>query len=309
MQSELFPKKHPSLNGQGVQLPSSNHHPISRLCYPDMSTTTNRTRTTQSRGRTFNMDSSSDRDKNPLRTLLNRRPTTHSSKFRQFADAQIGSLLQGIIVCHLPSPSQLRTPDGLSLMKTFEGGMNCSKTKGMKESEARTQNRQIVRRWRGNTCQEINRLAPFPRMGRPGTHQIPDANNEEMDPVKARDIPLYSPITKSLFAHLRRQPEGDDVDWKQLDQVETTGWVKGLVGISSLLSMKLDPMRTIQSMVYDELNRSSTLRSEYSSLPYLLFSPYSPIRLSTALQYQTHLCPQQRKYHRIIFPILTLSKI
>jgi hypothetical protein len=145
---------------------------------------------------------------------------------------------------------------------------------------------------------------PFPGWSDQAPAKYQDANNEEMDPVKAREIPLYSPITKSLFAHLRRQPGEADIDWKQRDQVETTSWVDGLIGLHSMLSVRSDPMRTLQSMFYNELNRKSTFRSEYSLLPYLLFSPYSPIRLSMAPSIPNPLISRTTKIPQDDFPYL-----
>jgi hypothetical protein len=251
------------------------------------------------------MDSSSDRDKNPTTNPPQPKTDNPFIKFRQFADAQIGSLLQGII--GLPSAFSKSTED--TRWAVFDEDLRRrdelqARQKELKESEARRQNRQMSDDGGAIPVKKSTDWRPFPGWNDQAPAKYQDANNEEMDPVKARDIPLYSPITKSFFAHLRRQPEGDDVDWKQLDQVETTGWVKGLVGISSLLSMKLDPMRTIQSMVYDELNRSSTLRSEYSLLPYLLFSPYSPIRLSTAPSIPNSLMSKTTKISQDNFPYL-----
>jgi hypothetical protein len=65
-----------------------------------------------------------------------------------------------------------------------------------------------------------------------------------------------------------------------------------------------DPMRTLQSMFYNELNRKSTFRSEYSLLPYLLFSPYSPIKLSMAPSTPNPLISKTTKIPRDDFPYL-----
>jgi hypothetical protein len=251
------------------------------------------------------MGSSSDRDKNP--TTNSSQPKTDNPfiKFRQFADAQIGSLLQGII--GLPSAFSKPTED--TRWAVFDEDLRRrdelqARQKELKESEGRRQNRQMSDDGGAIPVKKSTDWPPSPGWSDQAPAKYQDANNEEMDPVKAREISLYSPVTKSLFTHLRRQPEEADVDWKQRDQVGTTGWVDGLLGLHSLLSVGSDPMRTLQSMFYNELNRKSTFRSEYSLLPYLLFSPYSPIRLSMAPSIPNPLISKTTKIPQDDFPYL-----
>lgn len=113
-------------------------------------------------------------------------------------------------------------------------------------------------------------------------HTGEENTSTQMDEQMARDLPLYSPVTKSLFAHLDQR--GDDApDWNPLNFLSSIR--KGLA--PEYWPMKLrqeqqspDVMRTIQYLVYNDLNCQPNLLSDYSLLPYILFSPYSPLKLS-----------------------------
>jgi hypothetical protein len=251
------------------------------------------------------MDSSSDRDKNSTTNPPQPKTDNPFIKFRQFADAQIGSLLQGI----LGLPSAFSKPTEDTRWAVFDEDLRRrdelqARQKELKESEARRQDRQMSDDGGAIPVRKSTDWRPSPGWNDQAPAKYQDENNEEMDPVKAREIPLYSPITKSLFAHLRQRPEEDDNDWKQTDLVESTGWVEGLLGLHSMLNVRPDSMRTLQSMFYNELNRKSTYRSEYSLLPYLLFSPYSPIRLSTAPSVPNPLMSKTTKILQDDFPYL-----
>ncbi|KAI1007576.1 hypothetical protein K3495_g655 [Podosphaera aphanis] len=109
----------------------------------------------------------------------------------------------------------------------------------------------------------------------------------------ARDLPLYSPVSKALFAHLQHYSD-TNTDGTQTDRPRTmtvdevfiyhpySVHRKNLSMIQDAVSSKTpNLMKIIQRILYNELDRSCVLRSGYSLLPYLSFSPYSPLKLSS----------------------------
>lgn len=107
------------------------------------------------------------------------------------------------------------------------------------------------------------------------------ADGEEMNDKMARDIPLYSPVTKSLFAHLRAAKEdrwSGSVEWKPVPE-SGLSFEPTLYDPVRGYRTQLDPLKALRTTIYRDLNTNPILRSQYSLLPYLLFSPYSPIKL------------------------------
>ncbi|KAK0122862.1 hypothetical protein ONS96_009889 [Cadophora gregata f. sp. sojae] len=227
------------------------------------------------------MASSADRDKDTNPDDKQSNPDNPFIKFRQFADTQISSLLQGII--GLPSafskrpsddPRWAGIDDGLRRRDELQ-----ARQKELKESEARKLQRQ--------TADEEH---PFTRtMDRTdalGEGYQPLGEQENKSEMPTKDLPLYSAVRKSLFTHLQI-PDFDEADWNDLNKTPAWGENGFLVQYYPLKVLPhqrssffdRDCMTMTHCLVYNDLNSSSSLRSEYSLLPYLLFSPYSPLKL------------------------------
>lgn len=102
----------------------------------------------------------------------------------------------------------------------------------------------------------------------------------EVDGMK--DVPLYSSVTNSLFAHLRRPTDEEDADWNKRDG-PSTFWMPSYSWYLKPHQRSSNALKAVQYMIYNDLNSSPMLRSSYSLLPYLMFSPYSPYRLVESL--------------------------
>lgn len=191
-------------------------------------------------------------------------------KFRQFADAQIGSFLQSIV--GLPSTF---SKQGNTIWADFDEDM-----KRRDELQARQQE---LRDWeleRANKAGSAEEVAlPVKKSsGRdlastssPGDSRT---NKNDSEDDGERDLPLYSAVNNSLFSHL--QQIGDEqFGWKPLGHGSFR-----LPGEVEFGQRSQSAMKTLQYMCYNELNRNHSFRSEYSLLPYLLFSSYSPIKLA-----------------------------
>ncbi|PSS23234.1 hypothetical protein M430DRAFT_40426 [Amorphotheca resinae ATCC 22711] len=206
------------------------------------------------------MASSSDRNKD----TGDSQPNSENPfiKFRQFADSQISSLLQGII--GLPSAFSRNAPS----------------SSRWADSDDRLQRRDELEAVRA----KFDRMpddeeVEIPVKKSPDWGKYPAAREEEpdnrvMDDKTARDLPLYSPVSKSLFAHLSRTYD-DTKDWMAPGSRPSFA-----MSIYRPGQISTDSMRSLQYMMFNELNAGSNLRSDYSLLPYLLFSPYSPLKLS-----------------------------
>lgn len=223
------------------------------------------------------MASPSDRDKESKDS--SQKPDNPFIKFRQFADSQISSLLQGIIglpSAFTKSPNNARWADFDEDMRRRDELQ--IRQKELRDSDAR----------RAETQKQSQAGGSWP-------HWLNEKSNtsddEEMNDKMARDIPLYSPVAKSLFAHLRVAKEdrwGGSAEWRPLPE-------RGL----NWSSFHYDPLNTwspaqlmtaLRSDVYRDLNVNPILRSRYSLLPYLLFSPYSPIKLEKDELHQFPYC-------------------
>lgn len=195
------------------------------------------------------------------------KPDNPFIRFRQFADQQISSLLQGVF--GIPSAFSGR-PQENSKWAVFDEDLR-------RRDELHARQQQL----KGS---EVERRLNSQAAVQDGNGTGKDASNwsyvsladstkmADADSDGVRDMPLYSPVTKSLFAHLH-QPTDGSTDWKELD-------LSKLFRPSPILPRSANALRTFQYLIYDDLNESPKLRSNYSLLPYLLFSPYSPIRLT-----------------------------
>ncbi|KAG4433151.1 hypothetical protein IFR05_011364 [Cadophora sp. M221] len=231
------------------------------------------------------MASSPDRDKDTTSSDKQTKPDNPFIQFRQFADTQISSLLQGII--GLPSAFSKRPPedhrwagidDGLRRRDELQ-----ARQKELKESEARKLHRQTSDEEQEKPAQIADRTHAFS-----GEYQ-PLGKMEHRYGATSKDLPLYSPVAKSLFAHLQ-QHDFDEADWNDLKTPPVwgdNGFIRSFYPYklrNDQLSPQIDQddMHVTHYMVYNELNSASRLRSEYSLLPYLIFSPYSALKLDSA---------------------------
>ncbi|RDL40930.1 uncharacterized protein BP5553_00909 [Venustampulla echinocandica] len=233
------------------------------------------------------MSSNPERDKNPNNHSDSSDPENRNPfiKFRQFADAQIGSLLQGIV--GLPSAFSKDPSHHNTRWADFD-----QELRRRDELQARQRQLKEADPGRPNQHQQISeeeREEEIPVKTWQARETSSNTNRDtsgEMDENAARDIPLYSPVSKSLFAHLHHCGDNEP-DWKP------SNFWNSLTGrlLPEYWPFKLraeqcssDAMRTIQYLAYNELNGTQTFCSDYSLLPYLLFSPYSPVKLSTSTQ-------------------------
>jgi hypothetical protein len=227
-------------------------------------------------------DSEKDSNKSPPK------PENPFIKFRQFADQQISSLLQGII--GLPSAFSGK-PSENPRWAVFDEDLRRrdelqARQQELKESEARRLGEQAASGREDIPVKKSPDWAAFAQW-----HE--SASNTDQGDDGLRDVPLYSPVTKSLFAHLHRPGDGEDVedvDWNKREGVSTflgmaNPWVLKPYERSS------NALKTAQHMIHNDLNASPILRSNYSLLPYVMFSPYSPLRLLES----TANSPQYRK--------------
>ena len=221
------------------------------------------------------MASPSDRDRDSNESQS--KPENPFIKFRQFADAQIGSLLQGII--GLPSafsrnPStrwadfddDLRRRDELKVRQ-----------KQLKDAEARRVGQQSQK---DDVEIPVGKSPDWDNSSRPYKNPY---RTVEMDDAVTIDVNLYSPVTKDLFAKLR-QIGDNHLEWKEVQEPTTSWSSEAFWRLMQPEKSSSNPMRALQNTAYEDLNRSPLFRSEYSLLPYILFSSYSPLRLSSSIQ-------------------------
>ncbi len=181
-------------------------------------------------------------------------------KFRQFADSQISSLLQGIV--GLPS--------------AFSKNSNNARWGEFDESMRQRDELQK----RQNQLRDLD----IEKQNESKNSRSMDAGVDEMDERVARDIPLYSPVSRSLFNHLDVAKNDSDTkdDWKPVDgRWGITGSFYHPLGACR---SRIDPLKAFRYSIYHDLKNSPLLRSDYSLLPYLLFSPYSPLKLENEVE-------------------------
>ena len=196
-------------------------------------------------------------------------------RFRQFADAQISSLLQGIV--GLPSAfsknpsSNTRWAEIDDKLQRRDEANEHSKqssnsgTEGAKDGKPTDKETEIP----------VKKYPGWQQCSSSSTNGGEESTNHEMDRM-TKDLPLYSPVLTSLFAHLN---ETHDSPHHWIPEGFPTPFANA--STSSPDQIPLNSMKSLQHVILSQLNAGSSLQSEYSLLPYLLFSPYSPLRLSS----------------------------
>jgi hypothetical protein len=95
---------------------------------------------------------------------------------------------------------------------------------------------------------------------------------------------LYSPVRRSLFTHLEQGGDHES-DWKEPFAPDAFRKNAFLTEYSPFQpgpdQSYRDVMQTIQYLTYSDLQFRTLFRSDHSLLPYLLFSPYSPLKLAS----------------------------
>jgi hypothetical protein len=230
--------------------------------------------------RDSNSSASKDKDENPF------------IKFKRYADAQIGAVLQGII--GLPSVFSKQPNDANSRWADLHDDLKrrdrilakhlASKASGSTNSQADSEDEEV----------EIP-VRKFPGWSLPAHGMSCSASSSRIgDKDGEQDsIDLFSPVTKSLFAHLIRKPI-DDADWNRLRQLDRTpaffpgSCLNGMDFFNLRDDQKTgNAVNIIQKIVLNNFNRAARtagynqLQSSQSVLPYILFSPYSPLALSS----------------------------
>ena len=195
-------------------------------------------------------------------------------KFRQFADEQISSLLQGII--GLPSAFSGKRP-GNPRWAIIDEDLRRrdelqARQQELRESEARRGDEHATDGEEDLPTGTIADWGAFTRWLQQAPHPHNHSDNDGM-----RDFPLYSPVTQALFAHLRSSAEGDE-DWTTSEDC-ASHWPPTDVWGLNPYERSPNSLQTLQYLIRNDLNFSSMYRSNYSLLPYMLFSPYSPFRL------------------------------
>jgi hypothetical protein len=222
---------------------------------------------------------SKDKDENPF------------IKFKRFADAQIGAVLQGIIglpsvFSKQPNDANSRWADLHDDLKRRDKALEHKQPPEASESsrsEVDSEDMEVdipVKKspgWLSSAGTQAGSLTT-PKLGNKDDEQQP--------------IDLFSPLTKSLFAHLIRDPM-DNVDWSSyeaLAQFQNRSF--GYTTLNLQRKLRSDQrvgsgLDMIQSMILNTLNNPSTglenshLFTSPSVLPYILFSAYSPLALSS----------------------------
>lgn len=222
------------------------------------------------------MDPSSGRDKNSNPPSEAENPFI---RFKNFADSQVSSLLQGII--GLPSAISRRSAE-----QNRWGDIDEDLRRRDQLQARQAQLKDAAEKTNGNSA--ISGEIPVKKSPHYEASQTSESmsrwknlvngkqalNGENNDyPKASHDLPLYSPVTKELFENFNP----DDALF---------GPFQGLSGFSAIRKHDFglpafDPMIMIKDLSLTMLRISTTFHSEYSLLPYLLSSPYSPIKLET----------------------------
>jgi hypothetical protein len=232
------------------------------------------------------MDPSSGRDRKTNSSPSE--PENPFIKFKNFADSQISSLLQGII--GLPSAISRRSSEH-SRWADIDEDLR-------RRDELQARQKLIQEQWRdaaaviagGNPAMTGGDIPIKPlqyqasqasgyvsrAQAAAADNRQESSNGEKKDNPKAvQDLPLYSPVTRELF---------ENFDPKEA----LSGAFQGFSGLGGFGRHEFgvppptfDSTGMIKTLTLTMLKVSSILHSEYSLLPYLLFSPYSPIKLES----------------------------
>lgn len=200
-------------------------------------------------GRDGNSNSSPSEPENPF------------IRFKNFADSQVSSLLQGII--GLPSAISRRSSEDNQWAGVDEDLR--------RRDELQAKQRAFESQWRevvGKAAQTSESESPRQKL----VNGKETPNGEiNYSPKTVQDLPLYSPVTRELFDNFR--PE-DALLTSLFSSSSRFGKYE-----FGLPPFTLDPLGIIKDLSLTALKTSPVFHSEYSLLPYLLFSPYSPIKL------------------------------
>ncbi|KAH8654085.1 hypothetical protein BGZ60DRAFT_419284 [Tricladium varicosporioides] len=222
------------------------------------------------------MGSDTDRNKDSKDTPQDENPFI---KFRKFADAQIGSFLQGV----LGLPSALSKSSGNARWADFDEEMRRrdelqARKQQLKDAEAQ----RIARQDTGRSSEEAVSI-PVKKWPNPQERSSNLETQSDLEDEITHDVPLFSPVEKRLFAELLPPEDSRSPEWRPSDFIRTLS--KGF--LPECWPYMLQPnqkssnvMRMIQCLALNDLQARPDFASEYSLLPYLLFSSYSPIRLS-----------------------------
>jgi hypothetical protein len=215
---------------------------------------------------------SSDRDKDPDGSET--KTENPFIRFRQFADSQISSILQGIV--GLPSAFSKDRSKNTRWADFDDKLQRRDELNEHSKQSNRPRSLEGNRSWVDDEGVEIpvRKFPAWEQYSASNTDEVP--SDQKVDGMTTRDLPLYSPVSTSLFAHLN---ELYDETRGQVPRGPRTSSSTKMV--SSPNETCLDSMRSLQYMTFTQLRAGSSLQSNYSLLPYLLFSPYSPLRLSS----------------------------
>jgi len=197
-------------------------------------------------------------------------------RFKQSVDKNVGSLLQGIIGL----PSAFSKQSGQTRWAEFDEDLRRRDELQARRNELKNSEE---RRLRGVAAEEEVEI-PVKKSGNAAGNGGVPADSGQTDDDTARDLPLYSPTLPSLFAHLNL-PRGSADNWGRALRIygpndDHVPLFSSLLLTPQPLESHTDTMRGIQYMAHNILRRAPSYRSNFSLLPYVLFSPYSPIRLS-----------------------------
>ncbi|RFU33462.1 hypothetical protein B7463_g2859, partial [Scytalidium lignicola] len=209
-------------------------------------------------------------------------------RFKQFADSQISALLQGIV--GLPSAIS-RLPPVNTRWAEFDNELKRRDEAQEKQREAERSEVQVSARHADDGNETIIPVKKSWNRNSSTSNLPAPPNNQNAEDDITMDLPLYSPVTKSLFARL--DPSDKTLDWGEGDQDHRMNFGLSFVFEHVPFSTQSDEqsssiMKLVQSIAYNNLKSRTDLRSESSLLPYLLFSPYSPIKLSLESQSLYH---------------------
>lgn len=205
-------------------------------------------------------------------------------RFKQFADAQVGAVLQGII--GLPSvfakQPNTRWRDLDDDLKRREA-RRADQSSGSSGTYGHSEDEEVVvpvKKFKGRL------LPPHTASERSDDLHIQKTLTRDFD---KNTIELFSPVTKAVFAHLQRNPKHQK-EWLHIPHKDI-GWTTHHNDLFRPLAVyeaqkQSTYMNMLRSLVYDDLNATVDLpgcrhfHSQASVLPYILYSPYSPLMLS-----------------------------
>ncbi|CZR56331.1 uncharacterized protein PAC_06219 [Phialocephala subalpina] len=263
------------------------------------------------------MDPSSGRDRDPKSSSSDPEPENPFVKFRRTVDSQVSSLLQGII--GLPSAFSKRsgddnrwadidedlrrrdqqqarqetlrkqlseadstksepadTEDAQHTLKDYQMQVMLLEQQNKKRLSMASAEQEMMAREKQERLRAEHAVdeveIPVKKSYQQRAPQTPDQlrpywgssdgskqniESEQQNDPNVKDLPLFSPVTLELFDHL-----------KQLNSS------------FSLRDATHEPLEATRHLTLGFLQKSPLYRADYSLLPYLLFSPYSPLKLS-----------------------------